>query len=384
MKIGSNAASRTIGLGAPPYVIAEIGVNHDGSVERAVQLVDAAADAGADAVKLQMFKAEMLMSGASRLAAYQAEAGERDPLAMLKRLELPDAGFEAVAKRCRERGVHAIVTVFSVELVEQAERVRGGGGGWDAYKTASPDIIHKPLLEALQSTGKPLIVSTGAATIDEVSRVIGWLSAAHREGRLALLQCVSSYPTPRERAALGGIAAVQQVFDGPVGYSDHTADRFTGASAVAMGACILEKHLTYDTKAQGPDHAASLDPVEFAVYVAAAKNNWNLAEGKIEYDAFNGELRAATDRRSLAIDHPIGKSLLPIEQDVRSVSRQSIVAACAIKQGDAITREMLTFKRPGTGIEPFRIGEVVGARAAHAVEADTPLTPSSLSRQPIA
>ena len=235
MKIGSNAASRTIGLGAPPYVIAEIGVNHDGSVERAVQLVDAAADAGADAVKLQMFKAEMLMSGASRLAAYQAEAGERDPLAMLKRLELPDAGFEAVAKRCRERGVHAIVTVFSVELVEQAERVRGGGGGWDAYKTASPDIIHKPLQEALQSTGKPLIVSTGAATIDEVSRAIGWLSAAHREGRLALLQCVSSYPTPRERAALGGIAAVQQVFDGPVGYSDHTADRFTGASAVTFG-----------------------------------------------------------------------------------------------------------------------------------------------------
>lgn len=378
MKIGS--PPRTIGLGASPYVIAEIGVNHDGSVERAVQLVDAAVDAGADAVKLQLFKAEMLMSGASRLAAYQADAGESDPLAMLKRLELPDAGFEAVADRCRERGVHAIVTVFSVELVEQAQRVGGGGGrGWDAYKTASPDIIHKPLLEALQATGRPLIVSTGAATLDEATRAVGWLSAAHREHRLALLQCVSSYPTPRERAALGGIAAIQQVFDGPVGYSDHTADRFTGASAVAMGACILEKHLTYDTRAQGPDHAASLDPAEFAVYVAAAKNNWNLAEGKIEYDVFTAELRTATDRRSLALDHPIGKTLLPIEHDVRTVSRQSIVAARAIAAGEPITADRLTFKRPGTGIEPFRLAEVLGKRAARAITADTPLTAEDLA-----
>lgn len=377
MKIGSpSLPPRTIGLGAPPYVIAEIGVNHDGSVERAVQLVDAAADAGADAVKLQLFKAEMLMSGASRLAAYQADAGESDPLAMLKRLELPDEGFEAVAKRCRERGVHAIVTVFSVELVEQGQRV---SGGWDAYKTASPDIIHKPLLEALQATGRPLIVSTGAATIDEATRAVGWLANAHRENRLALLQCVSSYPTPRERAALGGIAALQQVFDGPVGYSDHTADRFTGASAAAMGACILEKHLTYDTKAQGPDHAASLDPAEFAVYVAAAKNDWSLAEGKIEYDTFSAELRTATDRHSLALDYPIGKSLLPIEQDVRNVSRQSIVAARAIAAGEVITADRLTFKRPGTGIEPFRQHEVLGRRAARAVTADAPLTAEDLA-----
>lgn len=362
-------AGRTIGLGAAPYVIAEIGVNHDGLVERAVQLVDAAADAGADAVKLQMFKAEMLMSRASRLAAYQAGAGESDPLAMLKRLELPEPGFAAVVNRARERGVHAIVTVFSVELVARAQEC-----AWDAYKTASPDVIHRPLLEALQATGRPLIVSTGAATLDEVTRAVGWLSGAHAAQRLAVLQCVSSYPTPRERAALGGIAALQQVFDGPVGYSDHTADRFTGASAVAMGACILEKHLTYDTRAQGPDHAASLDPAEFAVYVAAAKNDWARAEAHMTYDVFAAELRAATDRHSLALDHPIGKTVLPIEQDVRNVSRQSIVAARAIAVGETVTAGMLTFKRPGTGIEPFRLTEVLGKRAARAITADTPLT----------
>lgn len=380
MKIGTPPSVRTIGHGASPYVIAEIGVNHDGSVERAVQLVDAAADAGADAVKLQLFKAEMLMSGASCLAAYQADAGESDPLAMLKRLELPAEGYEAVASRCRERGVHAIVTVFSLELVERAERVGGHGGkGWDAYKTASPDIIHRPLLEALQATGKPLIVSTGAATIEEAVRAVEWLDAARRGGRLALLQCVSSYPTPRERAALGGVAALQQVFDGPVGYSDHTADRFTGASAVAMGACILEKHLTYDTKAQGPDHAASLDPSEFAVYVAAAKNDWSLAEKYMPLDEFGGALRSATDRQSLAIDYPIGKELLPIEHDVRHVSRQSVVAARAMTAGETVTREMLTFKRPGTGIEPFRLGEVIGKRAARAIGADMPLIAEDLA-----
>jgi N,N'-diacetyllegionaminate synthase len=270
--------------------------------------------------------------------------------------------------------VHAIVTVFSVELVANAER-----HAWDAYKTASPDIIHRPLLEALQATGRPMIVSTGAATLDEVERAAGWLGEARRGGRLAVLQCVSSYPTPREKAALGGIAALQQVFDGPVGYSDHTADRFIGASAVAMGACILEKHLTYDTRAQGPDHAASLDPGEFAVYVAAAKNDWGRAEGRMEYDVFAAELREATDRRSLALDHPIGKSLLPIEQDVRNVSRQSIVAARPIAAGETITREMLTFKRPGTGVEPFRLGEVVGRRASTSIAADTPLRPSDLA-----
>lgn len=374
MKIGASPHPRTVGFGAPPYIIAEIGVNHDGSVERAVQLVDAAADAGADAVKLQMFKAELLMSRASRLAAYQAGAGESDPLAMLKRLELPEPGFGAVVKRAHERGVHAIVTVFSVELVAEAER-----SAWDAYKTASPDIIHKPLLEALQATGRPLIVSTGAATLDEVERAIGWLDTARRSHRLAVLQCVSSYPTPREKAALGGIAALQQVFEGPVGYSDHTADRFTGASAVAMGACILEKHLTYDTRAQGPDHAASLDPAEFAVYVAAAKNDWGRVEGVMDYDVFAAEMRTATDRRSLALDHPIGKVLLPIEQDVRNVSRQSVVAAQPIGAGEAITRQMLTFKRPGTGVEPFRLGEVIGRRAARAVDADTPLRAEDLS-----
>lgn len=365
MKIGS----RTIGLGASPYVIAEIGVNHDGSVERAVQLVDAAADAGADAVKLQMFKAELLMSRASRLAAYQAGAGESDPLAMLKRLELPEPGFAAVVKRARERGVHAIVTVFSVELVASAQEC-----AWDAYKTASPDIIHRPLLEALQDTGRPMIVSTGAASIEEVTRAVGWLSGAHAAQRLAVLQCVSSYPTPRERAALGGIAALQQVFDGPVGYSDHTADRFMGASAVAMGACILEKHLTYDTRAQGPDHAASLDPAEFAVYVAGAKNDWGRAEAHMAYDVFAAELRAATDRQSLALDHPIGKAVLPIEQDVRNVSRQSVVAARAIGAGETIAREALTFKRPGTGVEPYRLEEVVGKKAARSIVADMPLT----------
>ena len=172
---------------------------------------------------------------------------------------------------------------------------------------------------------------------------------------------------------------MQQVFAGPVGYSDHTADRFMGASAVAMGACILEKHFTYDTKAAGPDHAASLDAKEFAVYVAAARNEWSRVEDQMAMDEFEGCVEAATDRRALAEEFPIGKSVQAIEEDVRRVSRQSVVSARRIEKGEAITRGMVTFKRPGTGIEPFRVGEIVGKRAARAIEGNMPIVMEDVS-----
>jgi N-acetylneuraminate synthase/N,N'-diacetyllegionaminate synthase len=261
-----NIGQREIGYGLPPYIIAELGVNHDGDVDRALALTRAAAEAGADAIKLQCFETDRLMSRASRLAAYQKAAGESDPFAMLRRLELPLDAMAKVVTLAHQLGMHAILTVFSVELVAQAQALP-----FDAYKTASPDLIHKPLLLALAATGKPLIVSTGAASESEVSTAATWLAQAGAEPRLAFLQCVSSYPTPASAAALGGIAALSRLTSCPVGYSDHTAEKHLGRWAVRCGARILEKHFTSDRAAPGPDHAASLDPEGFRTYVRAVR-----------------------------------------------------------------------------------------------------------------
>lgn len=356
MKIGD----REIGPGHPAYVIAEIGVNHDGALDRALQLVDDAATAGADAVKLQCFEARRLMSRASRLAAYQAAAGERDPVEMLSRLELSLDDMARVVERAHDRAIHAIVTVFSVELVAPASTL-----AWDAYKSASPDIINRPLLDAMGTTGKPLIVSTGAAAIEEVVRAAKWLRPLH--DRLAFLQCVSCYPTPPGREALEGIDAIGlilQEFGIPVGYSDHTESEETGNAAVAWhGATILEKHLTHDRGAVGPDHSASLDPGAFARYVALVRRAEQLGD------------RLAPARWSPSAE----KRVLDCEWDVRTLSRQSIVTTREIRDGEPIEREDLTIKRPGTGIEPFRMDEVIGRRAAKDIEPDVPLTEDDIS-----
>lgn len=346
---------RAIGPDHPPYIIAELGVNHDGSPERALELTRLAANAGADAVKVQVFRAEMLMGRAARLATYQRAAGETDPFEMLRRLELSWEAFEAVVTLAHELGMHAIATVFSVPLVEPAMNLRGASGrGFDAWKTASPDIVHRPLLEALGDTGRPLIVSTGAATLDEVSRAVGWLG--QRSVSPALLQCVSSYPTPMEHAALEGIPALLSAHSTLViGYSDHTPLEHTGAIAVSLGARILEKHFTEDRGRAGPDHSASLEAAGFRRYADAA--------------------RAAFVQRTPP--PPIAapsKRVLEIERDVRGVSRQSIVAARDLPAGHVVAREDVEFKRPGSGLEPWRVGEVVGRRLGHAVDESTPIT----------
>lgn len=350
MIAGLHIGGRTIGPGLDPYIIAEIGVNHDGDVERALQLIDLAAGSGADAIKVQYFRADLLMSGAARLAGYQQAAGETDAFSMLRRLELDLSAMERVVQRAHRRGVHAIVTVFSVDLVQGVRALP-----WDAFKTASPDIIHRPLLEALAGDERPMIVSTGASTMDEVLRACEWLHGTR--GRLALLQCVSSYPAPQE--ALEGIGALAAATDLPVGYSDHTESVETGARAVEAGACVLERHITDDRDRTGPDHAASLDGAQFAEYVRLA-------------------CAARSPSRPPASPAP-GKGVLACERDVRRVSRQSIVTRRSMAAGHTISREDLTFKRPGSGLEPFRLGEVVGRRLARAVEADVPLTGNDLA-----
>lgn len=341
MKIGS----RHIGPGYPPYLIAEIGVNHDGSLDRAMELVEAAAAAGADAVKLQYFRADLLMSRAARPAEYQQRAGESDPLAMLRRLELSAEQLAQVIFRAHQRGVHAIVSVFSLDLVREARRL-----SWDAYKTASPDIVHRPLLDALAMIGRPLIVSTGASTLDEVSRASGWLKG--REA--AFLQCVSAYPAPDQDAAVAAIHDVRLATGRVVGYSDHTTRIETAAVAVGAGAAILEKHITLDRAARGPDHASSLDPPAFAEYARLARLAHQLM----------GDGR---------------KRVLDPEHDVREVSRQSVVSARDIPRGRQISESDLTIKRPGTGIPPFLLSDTKGRVATRDIGADQPIREDDLA-----
>lgn len=370
MRIGE----RQIGLNHPPYVIAEIGVNHDGEVSRALELTDAAAEAGADAVKLQYFETDRLMSKAAKLAAYQKAAGETDPISMLRRLELTLGEMALVVERAHARGIHAIVTVFSTELVDGAQTL-----AWDAYKTASPDLVNYPLIRRLIETGMPLILSTGAAEWTEVQFTYHDLIEPISE-RCAMLQCVSSYPTPRENAAIAGMLGLDHELlwrGGSFGYSDHTSDLDTGALAVRIGANMLEKHLTYNRSAVGPDHSASLEPLLFAQYVQIARGAPR--DGRLDSSV---EDLKHPDEALLASDPAYGppeKRVLDCERDVREVSRQSIVAVRQITKGEIISASDLTMKRPGTGLLGSDWDNVVGMQAARAIEADRPIESDDLS-----
>jgi sialic acid synthase SpsE len=341
MKIGK----RPIDPDHPPYVIAEIGVNHDGSLDRAISLVDAAARAGADAIKVQLFEAKRLLGRAACVAGYQRRAGASDPFELLAPLELDAAALDDVIARAHAADLHAIVSVFSVELVARAASLP-----FDAFKTASPDIVNRPLIETLAATGRPLLLSTGAAALDEVADAAGWL-AGHPH---VLMHCVSSYPTPDDEAALAGRLALTEVDPSALGYSDHTTSLDTGALAVAGGACILEKHLTWNRGADGPDHAASLEPDGLAEYVRLAHRAWRMRG-------------------------PVAKGVADIERDVRTASRQSLTAMRALPADHVLTRADLTIKRPGTGLSPALLRAVEGRRLAKAIEADMPLTEDHLA-----
>lgn len=327
---------RIVAPGRPPFLIAEIGVNHDGSPERAIELVRAAATAGADAVKFQWFEASLLVGDPSATADYQRAAGVTDQRSMLAALQLDRADLTRVIDAAHESNLAALVTVFSTELVEEARTLE-----WDAWKTASPDLVHRPLLEALAADGRPMFVSTGAADLAEVRRAQAWL----RESSLAFLHCVSAYPTPEHGAELGGIRALADATGRPCGYSDHTAEETTGGLAVAAGACILEKHLTWSTTAPGPDHATSVDPSGLARYVDLVRR---------AHRAMGSGAKSVSDR----------------ERDVRAVARQSIRAGRALEAGHRIQAGDLVVKRPGDGIEPWRLGELVGRRLLRSIDPD--------------
>jgi N,N'-diacetyllegionaminate synthase len=333
---------RIVGPSQPPLVIAEIGVNHDGSLQRALELVAAAHGSGADAVKLQFFRAQTLLHSSAALAGYQeGKTSAQNPFDLLKKYELPSDEIRRVVQRIRELKMIPIATPFSPSDMELVESQR-----LPAIKIASPDLVNRPLLERAASLKKPLIVSTGAATLDEIATTIGWLRNWGSE--FSLLHCVSAYPVKNSDAHLAWIDELANRFNCVVGFSDHTTSHLSGALAVAAGACIIERHLTYDRNAQGPDHAASSNPGQFDRYVKLIR----------EAQVFRGSP---------------GKTVLPIEEDVREVSRQSLVLRRSIYPGETLKPDDLTVQRPGTGLPAAEITQAVGRKITRFVNAGSML-----------
>jgi len=328
----------------PPFLLAEIGVNHDGNIDKGLKLVEAAAAATADAVKFQLFRADLLLAREAGLVDYQkSSAASADDL--LEPLQLSREKMQPLIDRARQLNLAAVVTPFSPDLVQDCVDM-----GVDAIKLASPDLVNRPLLEEAARTGLPLILSTGAAELAEIERTAGWLYKLGAAERTILLHCVSSYPTPPEKALLGAISILRARFsEMPIGYSDHTQETFTAAMAVGCGACLLEKHLTLDRAAKGPDHAASLEPAQMAEYCALARIGY-------------------------AMRGPFAKQVLDIERPVREQTRQSVVARTDLAAGTLLTRDMLTVKRPGTGIPAADLERIVNRLLSHDVKANHILT----------
>lgn len=330
--------SFVIGPGRPTFVIAEIGVNHDGVLQKALDLVRIAQTCGADAVKLQIFRAVNLMHTSCGMADYQKDRlpGET-AIDMLRRYEMSSDDIAKVVKLIRELKMVPLVTPFSLPDLDAVERFR-----IPAVKIASPDLVNRPLLAGAARLARPMIVSTGAASMDEVQTTVDWLREWKSE--FALLHCVSSYPVPPQQANLCWIEELTRKFEVPAGYSDHTNSPIAGAMAAAAGALIVEKHITHDRAARGPDHAASIDPIQFGRYVRLVR----------EADALRGAP---------------GKHVLDIEQDVRKVSRQSLVLRRTLAPGDYIREEDLTVQRPGTGLSAALIDQAIGRKLARPVNA---------------
>ena len=333
--------SRPISPTSPVLVIAEIGVNHDGRLDRALDLVQAAKSAGADAVKLQLFTADALMSPSCAFAQYQSDrCTEASPQEMLRRYELPPDDITRLVQAIRDANLLPLATPFSLPDLTAIQSLN-----LPAIKIASPDLVNRPLLHHASQLRKPLLLSTGASTLEEIQTTATWLSEWHAP--FTLLHCISAYPTAPQDANLSWITELAHRFHVPVGYSDHTTDPLAGALAVAAGACIIEKHLTYDRKAQGPDHAASADPDQFRDYI--------------------GLIRQAQTLRGRP-----GRHVLPCEQDVRHVSRQSLVLRTPRLPGDTLREQDVLIQRPGTGIHAAQLQNVIGKKLL------TPASPGQL------
>ena len=336
---------RNIGPGHPCFVIAEAGVNHNGDPGLARELVAVAADAGADAVKFQTFKADRLASSTAPKAEYQLQTTDvsESQEDMLRRLELlPETHYELQAY-CAERGLLFISTPFDHESVDFLE-----GLDVPAFKVASGDAVNLPLLRHIARKSKPVILSTGMAYLGEVETAVRTIRQEGND-KLIVLHCVSNYPAAPEDVNLRAMQTMAQAFEVPVGYSDHTLGIEVPIAAVALGACVIEKHFTVDRTMSGPDHRASLEPGELKAMVQGIR---------IVEQAIGNGVKAPADS----------------EENTRQIARRSIYLRRAVVAASQIRKEDLIALRPSGGLTPDLFDSVVGRRLRRSLSAGAPLT----------
>jgi len=342
---------RLLGEGEPTFIVAEIGVNHNGSVKTAKKLVDAAKEAGADAVKFQAFRAERLVTRYARKAEYQKETTDpkKSQYDMLRKLELEDAEIEELHNYAEKRKITFLSSAFDLESVDLLDKL-----DVPAFKIASGEITNLPLLRHIARKKRPIILSTGLSTMQEIREALEIFTEKGIED-IILLHCITSYPAKTEEANLQVMDLLRQKFGFPVGFSDHTLGIVVPIAAVALGAVMIEKHFTLDRKLPGPDQRASLEPDEFAQMVTAIKD--------VERALGNGVKKPTSE-----------------EEEIKKAARRSIVAKVKIRKGTVIRENMLDFKRPGTGLEPKNLHKIVGKRASKDIEADEMITFEKLLR----
>jgi len=320
-----------VGSVHPCFIIAEAGVNHNGDLGVAKELIDAAAECGADAVKFQTFNADRVVSRAAPKARYQLETTSvrESQWEMLRRLELSPAAHDALRAHCEGRHILFLSTPFDGASVDLLDRL-----GVPAFKVGSGEITNHPFLDYVARKGRPVILSTGMSFVSEVDEAVRVLFGAGNE-QVVLLHCVSNYPADPADANLRAMLTMREAFRVPVGFSDHTLGADIAIAAVALGACVLEKHLTLDRNLEGPDHRASMEVDEFASMVKSVR----------------------------IVERALGhgrKEPVASELEIARVARRSLVAASDLRAGTRLTSEMVDLRRPGTGLPPAMLPYVVG------------------------
>lgn len=346
---------KRIGEGQACFIVAEAGVNHNGDPELARQLVDVAQRSGADAVKFQTFRASQVVSASAPKAAYQMETtgGTESQLEMIKRLELPFAAFRDLHRYCGERGMLFLSTPFDEESAAFLVEL-----GVAALKVPSGEVTNLPFLRRIGAYRKPVILSTGMCDLGEVEAAVDALRTAGCS-ELILLHCTSSYPAEPAECNLRAMQTLRRRFGVPVGYSDHTQGVALACAAAALGASIIEKHVTLDRALPGPDHRASLGPEEFRALVRSIR----------QVEAALGD----------GVKRPMAGEL-----NTRAVARRSLVASRDLAAGAVLGSGDVVLRRPGTGIAPAELDRVVGRRTAMAVKADEVLRWEHLEAEPAA
>ena len=328
-------------------IIAEAGVNHNGSLDLAKQLIDKAVEAGVDIIKFQTFKSEKLVSKAAKQAEYQQRnIGKKDEgqLAMLKKLELSQADHEELISYCNEKGIRFFSTAFDMDSIDYLHSLKMG-----LWKIPSGEITNYPYLRKIAQYQEPVILSTGMSELTDIEAALNvLLQFGVKKEHITILHCNTEYPTPFADVNLMAMLEIGEKFGVQIGYSDHTNGIEVPIAAVALGAIVIEKHFTLDKNMEGPDHKASLEPEELKAMVSAIRN--------IE--------------QALGSGH---KTISESERKNIEIARKSIVAASPIKAGELLTEENLTVKRPGNGINPMRWNEVVGTRAVQNYNEEDPI-----------